>query len=563
MKKEVSKFFNSKQLLVSLIFSLALFVVEVFFFSTYYQNFHLLDYLKSGFYFIAFRIVFLGVLSFLLTLAFVWAALASPYKHRFFFFFLFCLAILTEYGYQGVFERFTNLEDAANALYAADLRIMSNSIADYFDYPAMIPCLAFGVLLVFVKPVFVKGVKPLLAVLLLFGAIFSSTAYFTSNAFPSVSISAFYRTAFSFPVNWYFGSMQQPAFNVLYQTPRRKIEFHARDLPKNNIVFIVDESVRGDHLSLNGYERETTPFLDEFYRKGVLKNWGIAASGTTCSINSNNLLLTGVSDLPDVNGEVFQFPTIFQYAKAMNYKTHYFDGQLTYRWIGKATDVKDVDERTDAADLKKENWYGVDAEIARRVREIAQSSTGNFIWINKFGVHKPYNPSYPEKEAKWLPVPQSDDSKTLFGGKNLHEETKNNYDNALFYNSQSFFGNLLNGGEPAENTFYVYTSDHGQNLSEDGKRTISHCYSTKQEAVVPLFIIGAPHKISEVDTNFKASHSNIFAALLDLMEFPEGERRETYALSLLKAKQTDSKPRFYFAGGLYSEITGKKYPFDD
>jgi glucan phosphoethanolaminetransferase (alkaline phosphatase superfamily) len=562
MKKQISQFLCSKTFLISIIFSLALVAAEVILFSVYYQNFHLIDYLKSGFYFIAFRIVFLGLLSFLLTEVFIWIALASPYKFRFLFFVLFCLAVLTEYGYQGVFERFTNLEDTANALYAADFRIMSNSIADYFDYPAIVPCAAFGILLVLVKPLFNNGLKPLLFVALLFAGFFSFTAYFTSNAFPSLSLSAFYRTAFSFPVNWYIGSMQQPAFNVLYQTPRREVKFRALEGPKNNIVFIIDESVRGDHLSINGYPRNTTPFLDELNQKGVLRNWGITVSGATCSINSNNLLLTGVVNLPDVNGEIFKSPTIFQYAKAMNYKTHYFDGQLSYRWIGKATDMKDIDQWTNASKLKKENWYDVDAEIAQRVRQIVQNSTGNFIWINKFGVHKPYNPSYPESETKWLPIPQTDSNTTLSRSKNIHEETKNNYDNAILYNSQSFFSNLFDDGV-AGNTFYVYTSDHGQNLGEDGRRTISHCYSTKGEASVPLFIISQPQTIPEVDTNYKASHANLFATLLDLMNFPESERQENYQLSLFKAKEADSTPRFYFAGGLYSNITGKKYPFDD
>lgn len=562
MKKQIREFLFSKPFIVSLIFTLALLIAEIFFFSTYYQNFRLLDYLKSGFYFIAFRIIFLGVLSFILTVIFVWAALALPYKYRFLFFPLFCLAALTEYGYQGVFERFTNLEDAANALYAADLRIMSNSVADYFNYRAAIPCLTFGFLLIFVEPIFDKGLKPFLFVLFLFGGIFSFTAFFTSNAFPSVSVGAFYRTAFSFPVNWYIGSIQQPSFRVLYLTPRREIKFRAPNTPKNNIVFIVDESLRGDHLSLNGYSRPTTPFLDALNQTGVLKNWGIAVSGTTCSINSNNLLLTGVTDLPDVNGEIFQSPTIFQYAKAMNYKTRYFDGQLSYSWIGKAADLRNYDEYTNASALKKENWYDVDAELARRVNQIVQNSTGNFIWINKFGVHKPYKPSYPDSETKWLPIPQADSNKTLFRSGNLYEETKNNYDNAILYNSQSFFSNLLGEGL-AKDTFYFYTADHGQNLGEDGKRTVSHCYSTRNEGNVPLFLISEPQITPEVDTAYKASHANLFATLLDLMNFPESERQENYAPSLFKAKEKDSTPRFYFAGGLFSNITGKKYPFDN
>ena len=65
-------------------------------------------------------------------------------------------------------------------------------------------------------------------------------------------------------------------------------------LPKNNIVLVIDESIRGDHLSVNGYKRETTPFLDALSQEDSFYNWGLAVAGATCSHPSNSLILTGV-----------------------------------------------------------------------------------------------------------------------------------------------------------------------------------------------------------------------------------------------------------------------------
>ncbi|MDQ6786424.1 MAG: sulfatase-like hydrolase/transferase [Acidobacteriota bacterium] len=490
----------------------------------------------------------------------MWAALISPYKYRIVYLALFCLGVLTEYGYQDAFNRFTNSEDAANALFAADSRIMFNSMSGYFDNLAVIPCIAFALVLIFIKPIRINGLKLFLAVLLLFVGFLSFTAYVSTNTFPSVSFNAFYRTVVGFPVNWYVGSLTQPALITFYNTPRQKIIFQAERTPDNNIVFIVDESMRGDHLSLNGYARQTTPFLQQLNKKGLIKNWGIAVSGTTCSITSNNLLLTGVSELPDLEGNVYRFPTIFQYAKAMGYKTFYFDGQLSYRWNGKSTDIEDFGEWVTASDLHQENWSENDAEIARRVKQVVAGSTGNFIWINKFGVHPPYFASYPSSASVWLPIPQKNNGFALSQTETTQEELINNYDNAIFYNSQSFFTNLLADGA-AKNTFYFYTSDHGQNLLENGK-TLSHCSNTRNEANVPLFIVADPLILPSADTNYKASHSNIFATLLDLMNFPENERAQKYSLSLLKAKATDTKPRFYFEGNLTSRFSNGKYLFD-
>lgn len=559
MEKRKFYFSHRNYLIASFGFTLVLVVLEYFFFPRYYQEYYYLDNLRNGNYLVVLKLTVTTTANFLLAVFFIFASLVSAYRYRLIYFILFCIAVFPEYGYQRAFNRFTTLEDIGNALFAADMRIMFSSIGEYFVLSAIIPCILYAALLFAVKPLLKNGAKFLTAVLIAYSGFFLFTAYFSTNYFPSVSFNAFYRTAFHFPVSWYFGSVHQPPFSVFYQTPRKEIEFRAEHPPKNNIVLIVDESTRGDHLSLNGYERPTTPFLDEMNRQGFIKNWGVAVSGTTCSITSNNLLLTGVNKIPDTNGDIFKYPTIFQYAKAMGYKTFYFDGQLLYRWIGKPSDVEFVDEWIMPDTLKKGEWYDIDAEIARMVSKIVGSSTGNFIWINKFGVHFPYRNSYPDSAARWLPTPHLGERFGL--SENDHEKAKNSYDNAILYNSQIFFSSMFENGLPAD-TFYLYTSDHGQNLNENG-RANSHCLSTKPEANVPLFLIAEPRLMPEADTGYKAAHANIFPTLLDLMEFPEGERQINYSPSLFKTRAADSKTRFYFTGNLHSKISAGKYAFDE
>ncbi len=561
MQKKLFCFTHWKYLLASSGFTFGLIVLESFFFSRYYQEFYILDNFINGNYIYLLKTAVLGIANFLLAVFFIAASLLSPYRYRIFYFLLFCLAVLPEYGYQRAFNRFTTLEDIGNAFFASDMRIMFSSIGEYFVLSAIIPCVLYAIFLAVVKPLLKDGVKIFLAVVAAFSGFFLFTAYFSTNYFPTVSFNAFYRTVFNFPVSWHFGSIHQPPFSVFYRTPRKEIAFRSEHLPNNNIVFIVDESMRGDHLSLNGYARPTTPFLDKLNQNGFIKNWGVAVSGTTCSITSNNLMLTGVNSIPDADGNIFKFPTVFQYAKAMNYKTFYFDGQLSYRWIGKPADTESVDEWLMPDTLKNGEWYDIDAEIARRVKEIVSTSTGNFIWINKFGVHFPYKNSYPESAAKWLPIPHTSERFLLSETGNESEKLKNSYDNAILYNSQSFFYNLFDAGVPAD-TFFVYTSDHGQNLSETG-RANSHCLTTKNEANVPLFIVAGAEVMPQADVGYKAAHANIFPALLDLMNFPDGERLQNYSPSLFKAKAADSKTRFYYTGNLHSKIAAGRYAFDE
>lgn len=543
---------------LSLFFLFGLIIFEAVFLSQNYSTFVFKRYFQNANYlniiiFATFTLVSFGIGAF-----FFWSSFRSNYKFRLIYFVVFCLAIIAEYGYQNAFQRFSNLEDVENALIAADATIKFNAISMYFSWLAIIPCSIYGGFLFFTKPQTDKNWRYLLANLILFVSFFSLTGYYTRNTFHTISLDAFYRTTVSFPINWYFGSTNQAPLSLFYNAEREKIDYVSPHPPTNNIIFIVDESVRGDHFSLNGYQRKTTPFLDELNQKGFLKNWGIAVSGTTCSKTSNNLLLTGLNELPDTNFKIYQLPTIFQYAKAMNYKTYSFDGQVSQIWNGKPSDLQTIDERITSTEFSDKKTYEIDAAIARRVREITKKSNGNFIWITKYGIHKPYQNSYPNTEQIWSPTVNNDDFSSIYSNKLNAENLKNDYDNAILYNSQSFFENLIGEGLNS-NTTIVYTADHGQTLMENGK-TVSHCSDTRNEANVPFFIISS--SLHPVDTNFRASHSNLFATLLDLMNFPEDKRKFTYSISLLKAKNTDSKPRTYFYGDLHGRGQSGSNKFD-
>jgi len=139
-----------------------------------------------------------------------------------------------------------------------------------------------------------------------------------------------------------------------------------------------------------------------------------------------------------------------------------------------------------------------------------------------------------------------------------HEETMRlMYDEAITYNLESFFSTLFKDGVTA-NTIYLYTSDHGQTLRENGSIT-SHCAETKPEANVPLLMIAQKANLPIVDTGYRASHNNIFATLLDLMQYPEAERKFAYSTSLLKTQAADSKPRVYYSDELQH---ARQHPFD-
>ena len=315
----------------------------------------------------------------------------------------------------------------------------------------------------------------------------------------------------------------------------------------------MDKSIRGDHLSLNGYPRPTTPYLEQLQQTGVLYNWGISVSSGTASTNSNALLLTGINQLPDVAQQTRKMPTIFAYAKAMGYHTVYLDLQMNSAWLMTAEDFKLVDEWHSVRDFSQGEEYQVDTNAASWISNKLHSSGGNFIWINKAGGHFPYLERIPPDYAVWQPGLQNERYDPLD-----KVELINTYDNILSYNLENFFRALVRPETLADTTI-VYTSDHGQTLSENGE-TWPQTGPTRNEARVPIFIIQADQL--KVDTTYKASHQNLFATLLDLMKVPQEKRRFPYAVSLLQATASMSQPRYYIVGDINSQLRSWLYNFD-
>jgi lipid A ethanolaminephosphotransferase len=181
----------------------------------------------------------------------------------------------------------------------------------------------------------------------------------------------------------------------------------------------------------------------------------------------------------------------------------------------------------------------VDFAVADTIRSLVESPTRNFIWVTKEGAHVPYFRRAPASHAIWTPQWTSGSWDPA-----RKQEIINAYDNAVRYNLDGFFRRLFPGSEIPKDTVFVYTADHGESLAEQGE-AVAHCGVGRQEAIVPLVMFG--YGGPPVDTNYRASHQNLFPTLLDLMGVPEASRTRAYERSLLRATAGDSQPRFFYA----------------
>lgn len=538
---------------------LLLFVYEVYVVQAEYSNYFVFVFESETLVFSAISCLCFG-LSFLILFVWIRTALSVSWPYKALFFLIFSLSITIEYGYQKALGRFTDPQDIETAI-AATGNQQTASILMYASLATLVPCFGLLALLIFVRKEKPKGLRAFLIANGILVVSFAVFPFVVGQRFPTISTGAFFRTTTEFLVNGPITSGKWGSDLTGVEVRRRTVSkpnLAPGFIPKNNVVVIVDESVRGDHFSLNGYQRETTPFLDKLASQKKLQNWGIAAAASTGSRFTYSSLITGLGpdDFPDRSGfKVNTFPTIYQYAKAMNYRTHYLDGQMNVYWGGVKDDLNYIDNWRGLLDVTEgmgfETWE-IDNNLARKVRDIIYSSTGNLIFVFKHGAHIPYQGNFPPGTGSWNPSYETSNKFDIPAGDQL-SYVVNAYDNSLRYNVNSFFANLIDDYSAIPNgTVIIYTGDHGQTLFVNGRS--SHGGNTKAEATVPLLMIGDPGRI--LDTSYKASHGNIFPTILDLIEYPKELRDVSRFPSLLDAKVSDSRQRFF------SPDLGVKVPFD-
>lgn len=346
-----------------------------------------------------------------------------------------------------------------------------------------------------------------------------------------------------------------------YHGPRDDLPpFHASQRPFDSIIYVIDESVRGSNLSLNGYPRATTPFLQSLETRGRLKNFGICVAAGSFSHISNAYLITGHNTFPDSAFRTDKNPTIFDYAKKMGYETIYIDidqgylpqlmkaaGDGPVRSLDRWMTEQSFEERHIDLETTK------DLGVARVLSSLLNERGGYFVVVNKKGLHFHYRYRYPDDPAFtiWRPVMEaSEPIDTSTAGR---EKLVNTYDNGIRFQVDEFF-RVFVSETTNQNYVILYTSDHGQTLAEHGQM-YTHMKPDKVIVDVPDFLVSGERYsrkglLAGIPPGIRVSHLNNFATLLDLMGVPMSLRVRPYDKSIFSLTG-DNRVRYYMSGSLH------------
>ena len=227
---------------------------------------------------------------------------------------------------------------------------------------------------------------------------------------------------------------------------------------------VVGEAVRADHFLLNGYQRDTNPFL----------------KGRDDIIDFSNMYSCGTSTAHSVpcmfsifNKADYSYKKGISTENILDVLTH--TKNIDILWRDNNSDSKGVALRVEYEDFKtsKNNSICIDGEcrdegmlvgLDKYIKE--HKNKDILIVLHQMGNHGPaYYKRYPKEFEKFKPTCKTNQLEEC-----SKEEIINAYDNAILY-TDYFLNktiNFLKKYNKAYETAMIYMSDHGESLGENG-----------------------------------------------------------------------------------------------
>ena len=338
----------------------------------------------------------------------------------------------------------------------------------------------------------------------------------------------------------------------LYDGERSAISYSGPfEAQVEKIVLIVDESIRADILGNNGYQKDTTPYLGAL-ETGIV-NFGLAASSSNCSDYSNLILRTGVKkeEIPDDKQMSLKNPSIWQFTRKAGYYNVYLDAQSAETWENYQNFMNEQ-ESTFVDQITRDRQkvaYESDGVSREKLIALLKQPGKNFIILNKYGLHFPYFRSYPKEYNIFTPALERGEPM------NDREKALNSFMNGLRWSVDDWFKDLLAESGEFRPYVIIYTSDHGQNIVDDGTLA-THCRprANRFEGIVPMMVFSNKEVVLErfkaaQETSYnKTSHFQIFPTIIRLAGYKGSWVRSHYGASL--SEPSGTMPEF-FVGDLH------------
>ena len=298
-----------------------------------------------------------------------------------------------------------------------------------------------------------------------------------------------------------------------------------------NLVFVIGESQVLSHMSLYGYHRQTTPLLDSLYKAHRIIPFQKAVSIGNKTRLSVPYMLSGLQG-PDPKGAFFEYPSIFDYAKAAGYHTLFLSAQDLH-W-GKLNTLFN-DGSIDL--LEDGNYFSSHVTVLKGVDDLVMLPHV-FHFLKKYGSpfllvvqmdgsHYPYSEHSPDSLKRFLPE--------------KNPNGVNAFDNTLVVTDIYLARLYAFLAKNFPHTFMFFTPDHGQNFgglnghfNDNFTRDIFH------NALIAFPPVGdsTAYNLMMKKKDRLVSQSDIFSTMLSLMKI-----RPQYVVDGISLLDTNKRRR--------------------
>jgi arylsulfatase len=302
-----------------------------------------------------------------------------------------------------------------------------------------------------------------------------------------------------------------------------------------NLVIVVLDSLRADHLGCYGYSRSTSPFIDSLAAQGVTFTRAMAPSSYTRE--SVSALFTGLPpSLSPTGTGWFSIPdpervNLGEAFTRAGYATAFLTDAPVFAMTPFAKGFTEGDRVPTA-------WgeSGSGPELSKRALEFAEKHRAQplCMYVHYLDPHTPYRPSdeyyrkfAPERHPQPLDVIEDVRPnvpalvESGFGpGDARFEDMMTSYDAEIAFNDQAV-ADLVRGLEGLgllDSTLVIVTSDHGEEFLEHG--FVEHAWTLYEESVHVPLIFWRPGMLEAARPEAAVSLYDIYPTVLRLLEIP-------------------------------------------
>ncbi len=270
----------------------------------------------------------------------------------------------------------------------------------------------------------------------------------------------------------------------------------ASPLAGRNVVLISLDTLRADRLGIYGYQRQTSPAIDSFARRGALFENVVSESSWT--LPSHVTMLTALHPLShkvDDRGRKIggTLRMVQEILAAKGFRTLGFaDGGYLSRSLGFNRGFQVYEDKRE----------GLQAKLPKLIKALDGIKVGErfFAFLHTYDIHCPYHPPEPYYSMFQSEGAEKIKTKRKCGATFFNKKPRSRgellflsdrYDGKIRWtdNNLSPLFEYLDRRKLLENTYVIILSDHGESFGEHG--LVGHQRSLHRELLsVPMIVVG-------------------------------------------------------------------------